>query len=107
MPSKDEKRTDWKLEHGPQRDPSCDRALAIFFDDDSDRRAEVSIATRTLRQFGSLPEALEARKQHAIDVLRAMLDEFEQGHEVRPGELAKIGEDDIDMRLVKSRFTPS
>lgn len=108
MPDKDEKRTDWDLEYGPDRDPTGFRTLAIFFDNsDPDRRAEVSIATQTLGQIGTLPEALEVRKHYAIDVLRAMLEEFERGHEIRSGELTRIGKDDVDMRLVKSRFTAS
>ncbi len=72
-----------------------------------DRRAEVSIARQTLGQIGTLPEALGARKPYAIDVLRAMLEEFEQRYELKSDELTKVDETSVDMRLVKSRFTPS
>ena len=107
MPGKDEKRTDWNLEHGPARDPARDRTLAIFVDNNSDRRAEVSIATQTLGQIGNLPEELDARKQHTINILRAMLEEFEQHHEVKRGELIRVDEVSVDMGSLRSRFTPS
>lgn len=104
MPRKLEKRTHWKLEHRPWRDSTGNRTLAIFFDaDDPDRRAEVSIDTRTLGQIGDLPGRLPARKLYAAEVLLAMLEESTNA--VKPGQLIQIDEAKANMLAVKNRLT--
>ncbi len=103
MPRKLEKRTHWTLEHGPERDSTGNKTVAIFFDaDDSDRRAEVSIDTRTLGQIGDLPRELTARKPYAANVLLAMLEAFTGA--IRSGDLTSIDETKVNMPTVKQRF---
>ena len=103
MSQKLDKQTHWSLEHGPARDSTGNRTVAIFFNaDDSDRRAEVSIDTRTLGQFGDLPHELTARKAYAADVLLAMLEEFTG--QLGRGDLTQIDETKVNMSAVKQRF---
>ena len=79
----------------------------MIFYDEGDRRARVSIATHELGEISTRPETLEEGRQQATEVLRAMLEEFEQVHEVKCGELTNVDEHSVDMRLVKRRHTPT
>jgi hypothetical protein len=103
MSQKLDKQTHWSLEHGPERDSTGNRTVAIFFDaDDSDRRAEVSIGTQTLGQIGDPPRELTARKPYSANVLLAMLEEFTGA--IRSGDLTSIDETKVNMPTLKQRF---
>jgi len=99
---------DWKVEHGPQRDPARDQTCAIFIDEGSGHRAKVSVATRTLGKNDEVGKGSTRKKQHAIDFLRAMLENFvEGGHELSAGELTEVDETVVQMSSVKRKFSNS
>jgi hypothetical protein len=70
---------------------------------------EVSIAIDRLPDFdGVRDHSLGAKRDRADKVLRAMLDQFlSQDPDLRPGELKRIGEQDVDVAPIINPFRQS
>ena len=90
----------WQLESGPQRDAGGSRTVAVFYDDDSDFRVEVGIATKKLLGFGRAETPVQKRER-AIRILRLILEHYVAANGIKPGELVRINENDIDLDAVK------
>ncbi len=100
----------WKPEGGSYRSDDGTRRVAVFYEDsDRDLRVEVSIAIDRLPDFYDVPDhSLGAKRDRAETVLRAMLDQFlSQDPDIRPGELKRIGEQDVDVAPIVNQFQQS
>jgi hypothetical protein len=100
----------WKPEGGSYRSDDGTRRVAVFFEDsERDLRVEVSIAVDRLPDFDDVRDrSLGAKRDRADKVLRAMLDQFlSQAPDIRPGELERIGEQDVDVAPIINQFRQS
>lgn len=71
-----------------------------------DLRVEASIAIDRLPDFYDVPDhSLGTKRDRADKVLRAMFGQFlSQDPDIRPGELKRIGEQDVDVAPIINQF---
>jgi hypothetical protein len=100
----------WKPECGSYRSDDGTQRVAVFYEDsERDLRVEASIAIDRLPDFDDVrDQSLGAKRDRADKVLRAMLDQFlSQDPNLRPGELKRIGEQDVDVAAIINQFQQS
>jgi len=100
----------WKPEGGSYRSDDGTRRVAVFYQDsDRDLSVEASIAIDRLADFYDVPDhSLGAKRDRADKVLLAMFDQFlSQDPDIRPGELKRIGEQDVDVAPIINQFQQS
>ena len=97
----------WKPEGGSYRSDDGTQRVAVFYEDsDRDSRVEVSIAIDRLPDFYDVPDHSLGAKRHRTETqYYAPCSKFlSQDPDIRPGELKRIGEQDVDVAPIINQF---